>query len=109
MTTYKLPVTAFSEKKNCPLNLSCIKRANKFTLGFPLQFTYDMCILTAPNPTVVPVYNSIDMEGRLVREAHLEGGNWVMLKFFLTCPQRSLCVLLGHAVLMHEYLKLVCS
>jgi hypothetical protein len=33
--------------------------------------TCDMWILTAQNPAVVPVYNSIDMERRLVREAHL--------------------------------------
>jgi hypothetical protein len=30
-----------------------------------------MWILTAPNPEVVPAYNSTDMEKRLIREAYL--------------------------------------
>jgi hypothetical protein len=30
-----------------------------------------MWILTAPNPAVVPVYNSIDMEHLLIREAYV--------------------------------------
>jgi hypothetical protein len=36
-----------------------------------LQLACDMWILTAPYPAVVPVYNSINMEGRVVREARL--------------------------------------
>jgi hypothetical protein len=38
-----------------------------------------MWILTAPNPPVVPVYSSTDMERRLVREAHLaEEIGWIL-------------------------------
>jgi hypothetical protein len=36
-----------------------------------LQLTCDMWILTTPNPAVIPVYNSIDKERRLVRETLL--------------------------------------
>jgi hypothetical protein len=57
-----------------------------------------MWILTTPNPAVVPVYNSTDMERHLVRD----GGNRVMRQFLLACTQQSLCVLLGHFVLVHE-------
>jgi hypothetical protein len=61
-----------------------------------LKFTCDMWILSATNLAVVPVYIYIAMEGSLV------GGNRVTRQFFLACPQRSLCVLLGHSVLVHE-------
>jgi hypothetical protein len=47
-------------------------------------------ILTAPNPAVVPVYNFIDMEHRLVREVHLAEEIRLTCQFFLACPQRSL-------------------
>jgi hypothetical protein len=48
-----------------------------------------------------PVYNSIDMEHCLVQEARLakEIGD---VSIISTCPQRSLCMLLGHSVLLHE-------
>jgi hypothetical protein len=36
-----------------------------------LQPTCDMWILITPNPAVVHVYNSNDMEHHLIREAHL--------------------------------------
>jgi hypothetical protein len=41
--------------------------------GPALSSSYVTCgfVLTAPNPAVVPVYNSIDMEGRFGLEAHL--------------------------------------
>jgi hypothetical protein len=39
----------------------------------------------------------------------LGGGNWVTRQFFLSYPQRSLCVLLGHSVLVHESFGLLRS
>jgi hypothetical protein len=71
MSKYERPVTAFSEKKNGPVNLSCIKPALAFTLGLPFSNSHVTWILTTPNPEVVPVYNFIDMERRIIREAHL--------------------------------------
>jgi hypothetical protein len=49
----------------------CIKPALTFTLGLHLQLTCYTQILSAQNPAVVPVYNSIDMEHRLFQEVHL--------------------------------------
>jgi hypothetical protein len=74
MSKYEHPLTVFSEKKNSPINLLCIKPAHMFTLGLPVSNSYVTWILTAPNPSVVSVYNSIDMECRLAREAHLLEG-----------------------------------
>jgi hypothetical protein len=54
-------------KRKKPVLLTC-----RHFEAASLQLTCDMWILTAPNPAVVPVYSSTDMERRLVRKAHLE-------------------------------------
>jgi hypothetical protein len=59
---------SFPKRKG--INL-CIKPAHTFTFGLRLSNFHVTWILTAPNPAVEPVYNSIDMERHLFREAHL--------------------------------------
>jgi hypothetical protein len=72
-----------------------------------LRLTCDMWILTAPNPAVVPVYNSSD-HGMLPRLSSTLGrGNRVTPQFFLTCSERSLCVLLGHSALVDESFEIL--
>jgi hypothetical protein len=56
---------------NGPINLLCIKLGHMFTLGLPLSNLHVTWILTVQNFAVIPVYNSIDMERCLVREACL--------------------------------------
>jgi hypothetical protein len=56
------------QKKNGPINFSCIKPAQTFTFSLPLANSHvTLWILNAPNPAAVPVYNSTDMESRLIR------------------------------------------
>jgi hypothetical protein len=61
----------FPKRKNGPFNLTCIKPTHTFTLSLPLSNSHVRWILTAPIPAFVPVYNSTDMECRLIQEAHL--------------------------------------
>jgi hypothetical protein len=48
MSKYKDPVTVFSEKKNGPINLLCIKQAHMFTLGLPLSNSHVICEFWLP-------------------------------------------------------------
>jgi hypothetical protein len=43
VSKYERLVTVFSEKKNGPINLSCIKLAYTFTLGLPLSNSHVTC------------------------------------------------------------------
>jgi hypothetical protein len=56
---------------NSVINLLSIKQAHMFTLGPLFSNSHVTWILTASNPAVVHVYSSIDMEHRLIQEAHL--------------------------------------
>jgi hypothetical protein len=92
MSKYERPVTVFSEKKNCPINyaLSCLFPTHMWHVYFNCPKSCSCTCLqlhwhgTSPHPKIT-----------------LGGGNRVTRHFFPGCPQRSLCVLLGHVVLVH--------
>jgi hypothetical protein len=68
MSKNECPVTVFPEKKNGPINLSCIKATHTFTSGLPLTHMWHVDF-DCPKSFSVPAYNSIVMEHRLIREA----------------------------------------
>jgi hypothetical protein len=73
MSKYEPLVTAFLKQTNKkPVQLLLHYADPDVHFGAAsLQLRCDMWILTAPNPAVVSIYNSIDMECCLVREEHL--------------------------------------
>jgi hypothetical protein len=48
MSNYERPVTVFSEKKNEPIKLSCIKTAHSFTLVLTLSNSHVICKFWLP-------------------------------------------------------------
>jgi hypothetical protein len=92
-----------SKNKNGPINL-CINPAHTFTSGLPLSNSHVTWILTAQILklylfTAPLTWNITSSEKHTWRR---KSGDTVTRQFFLACPQRSLCVLLGYSVLVHE-------